>query len=215
MPELKGLLSHEPPTDEPTVESLQREIHGLKKQRDELRRVVRRVTKELQAATRLDPLTATLDRANFVTQMKTALTASRRDQHPVSILVVDIDGLGEINARHDDDVGNLVLQMVAARIASVSRSQDLVGRIDGGRFAIVLVKTAPDSAVVAARRIQAALNAAPVVTAVGEELEVTVSVGVAGVASVDSPKAVESLVRRALSNLEDAKTEGPAGLVWS
>lgn len=208
-------ISPHKPKPQPTAEDYKREILQLRKERDELLRVVRRVTRELRAATQLDPLTATLDREHFVAQLKRTVAMARQLQQPVSVLIVDVDGLGGINDTYGDEAGNMVLKTVAARIHSVSRADDLVGRIDGGRFAIALPSAPADAAVVAARRIQGALNVAPVTTPAADEVTVSVSVGVGSVAAIVSRGAAEDLVREALTNLVRAKADSPSGLVWS
>jgi diguanylate cyclase (GGDEF)-like protein len=132
---------------------------------DDLRAEVRRLKARLAEAETeadTDPLTGVNNRRAFIRELKRIAAFAQRNGAPVSLLYVDIDDLRAVNERFGHAVGDAALHQVAARIQSQLRETDIVGRMGGDEFAILL---APADAGVATARAEAlarAITAEPI-----------------------------------------------------
>ncbi len=143
-------------------------------------------TKELEALVEqlhdvaaTDYLTGLHSRGYFFDRLTAELDRALRHGRPVSVLIVDIDGLNDINGRRGRDAGDRVIRDIGIVIGDVVRSVDIACRTGGDEFAVILPETAPDGAYLVAERIRESVRGL-VVGGVGS---VTVSVGVAGAPS--------------------------------
>jgi diguanylate cyclase (GGDEF)-like protein len=105
------------------------------------------------------------------------VAAARRYPHPVSIVLVDIDGMGEINATHGTAVGDAVLRELALRMRVRVREADAIGRVAGDAFLAILPHTDEKGATAFAEAIRDRATQRPVSTGKGE-VSVLVSIGV-------------------------------------
>jgi diguanylate cyclase (GGDEF)-like protein len=151
-----------------------------------LRRRDMQRTKELEALVEqlhdvaaTDYLTGLHSRGYFFDRLTVELDRALRHSRPVSVLIVDIDGLNDINGRRGRDAGDRVIRDIGIVIGDVVRSVDIACRTGGDEFAVILPETAPDGAYLVAERIRESVRGL-VVGGVGS---VTVSVGVAGAPS--------------------------------
>jgi diguanylate cyclase (GGDEF)-like protein len=126
---------------------------------------------------------------------------------PTGVVLVDIDGLGNVNDGHGHGVGDEVLVEVAKRCCGVVRDYDAFGRFGGEEFLLVSPgATAANTTAVAARLLDA-IARSPVKTTAGE-LSVTAS---AGAASTDLGRTdLEALLTAVASALHRAKSDGRA-----
>jgi diguanylate cyclase (GGDEF)-like protein len=120
-----------------------------------------------------DSLTRLPNRFSFVDRLEALLTGT---DEPVAVLFVDIDNFKTINDTSGHHVGDLALYHAARTMAGVIRSRDVVGRIGGDEFAVIILGTAEDAGLVA-ERILTALQAPMSVG--GREVFVTASIGIA------------------------------------
>ena len=95
------------------------------------------------------------------------------------IVVVDVDGLKQVNDRHGHLCGSSLLAEVGEMIKEQVRSVDVPTRYGGDEFVLVLPQTSKDQAVHVARRLRLALNGAVFLRDKGLEVRVTASFGVA------------------------------------
>ncbi len=100
---------------------------------------IKQVESKLQYLSTHDPLTDLPNRILFFDRLSHALTLSRRSNHNLAILFLDLDGFKEINDTHGHHVGDLLLQIIATRIKQVfSRESDTIARFGGDEFVIML-----------------------------------------------------------------------------
>lgn len=85
-----------------------------------------------------DALTGLPNRRNVVETLSLALARAKRNAERIAILFVDLDGFKKINDTLGHSAGDAVLQEVASRLRSGVRSHDVVGRLSGDEFTIVL-----------------------------------------------------------------------------
>ena len=88
-----------------------------------------------------DPLTGVYNRRYFDETIETELQRSKRYDHPISFLMIDIDRFKEINDTFGHQMGDKVLQAVAELLSDQVRENDLVVRYGGDEFLIVLIET--------------------------------------------------------------------------
>jgi diguanylate cyclase (GGDEF)-like protein len=173
--------------------------HRVKTLQDQLR--VRNA--ELDAMSRTDALTGLPNRRHLQEHLvATASAAARHGQH-VGILMIDVDNFKTVNDTIGHGGGDIVLRVVASRISSACRTEDVAGRWGGEEFIVVAPLTDRDGVASLGERVRSLVAAEPVVVDGESALVVTVSVGAAsGLGDVDG------LVRDADAALYEAKVAG-------
>jgi len=109
---------------------------------DELRKEVGRLKTRLMEAEALadkDALTPLLNRRAFVRELGRVLAFIQRYGGPASLIYFDLDGFKAVNDRFGHAAGDMALGAVAQRLSDNVRETDIVGRIGGDEFAVILV----------------------------------------------------------------------------
>ncbi|HEV8053994.1 MAG TPA: diguanylate cyclase, partial [Candidatus Limnocylindrales bacterium] len=157
-----------------------------------------------------DPLTGLYNRRYFDETLQRMLAAHRRERlagwRPLSAIVFDLDRFGAFNKEHGHQVGDQVLVAFAKTLAARFRAGDLVARLGGEEFIVVLDDANLEKAVAAADEVRGLLAAHSIRAEGGTELRVTVSAGCAALDPSDATK--ESLLRTADVALFMAKRAG-------
>jgi diguanylate cyclase (GGDEF)-like protein/PAS domain S-box-containing protein len=132
---------------------------------------------ELQHRARYDQLTGCLNHASVMAELAERLPAAGPDQFTVA-LFIDLNDFKGINDRHGHAAGDHVLRHIADELQEIAHGDDLVGRLGGDEF-LVVMRTGTDRALLAriARRVTAALDHA--IAWEGEWIVPAASVGVA------------------------------------
>jgi diguanylate cyclase (GGDEF)-like protein len=165
------------PPDDPEKDRLGRELRAALGELTDARHTIALQRAELERASDTDALTGVGSRAAIMDRLREEVAGARRYPHPVSIVVVDVDGMGEINARHGTAIGDTVLRELALRMRVRVREADAIGRVAGDAFLAVLPHTDEKGATVFAEAIRDRATQRPVSTGRGE-VPVTVSIGV-------------------------------------
>lgn len=152
-----------------------------------------------------DPLTGVLNRRGLTARMAPWLAAAHSGS-PVqlSALAMDIDFFKRVNDTHGHDGGDEVLRQVGALLLRQFRSADLVARVGGEEFMIILRDTSLANSVVLAERLRLRLETTPIVWR-NVSIAVTVSIGVSTVGGSDD---ANQLLRNADLMLYRAKSQG-------
>ena len=108
-----------------------------------------------------DTLTGVLNRRALLDAMAQELARSQRYQHPFAVLMLDLDHFKAVNDRHGHQVGDLVLQQFARRVAATLRPNDVLGRFGGEEFLVMLPETDSASALATAERVLQAVRPPP------------------------------------------------------
>jgi diguanylate cyclase (GGDEF)-like protein len=153
-----------------------------------------------------DGLTGIFNRAWLNKKLPSLVSRAGRDQHPLSLFMLDVDHFKRFNDRYGHAAGDTVLKFVAEVLSTNVRPLDLTARYGGEEFCVILPYTHGPGARLAAERLLRVLAEATMPEEGGEELpNITVSIGVA---SVQDGEHWESLIKRADDALYLAKKNG-------
>lgn len=133
---------------------------------------------KLEQQAHLDYLTGLSNRRHFMEQGETELARAQRHGHLLSVFMLDIDHFKQFNDTYGHKAGDQVLQKLAEVMRATLRTVDILGRVGGEEFAVLLPETALAEAVEVAERLRQAVEQAPVVFEAGLPQHFTVSIGV-------------------------------------
>jgi len=177
-----------------------------KKTKEELIKEVeelRERVKELKNPT--DELTNLYNWVYFLNFAEREFERARRFKRPMSVILLDIDHLKQINSDLNKKSGDQILIEVSKRCKDNIRDLDFIGCYEAGKFILLFLETDKDDAKKASDRLLKFIAARPISTAKGE-ITVTVSIGVAD-RSEDTPD-ISSLLEKAEQALFFAKEQG-------
>ena len=178
------------------------EIHGVT--RDISDRRALRLELERQATT--DSLTGVANRRHFLRTAQKELSRCGRHNCPACLLMLDIDHFKKVNDTFGHATGDLAIQAVAATCVKELRSFDLIGRVGGEEFAILLAETDMKNAVNVAERLCRLVEKVNLVTQDNRPVRLTLSIGVAQHAQADQD--LSELMAQADQALYNAKNNG-------
>ncbi len=151
----------------------------------------------LEARADIDPLTDIFNRRGFERELKRALAYVKRYGTPAALVYIDLDGFKAVNDRHGHAGGDAVLKAVAMVLGRQVRASDLVARIGGDEFAVLLWNLAEADAQVKALALEQAIGRMTASHA-GAVLMVGASAGVAMLLPLDQPAEVLERADRAM-----------------
>jgi len=161
---------------------------------------------QLHEAARHDPLTGLPNRAGFAEAAALALAQAGRAGAPVAAAMLDLDRFKRINDAHGHAAGDAVLRGATAALTGALRPGDVLGRMGGEEFAVILPGLDATAALPVVERLRAAVEAAVPHPAGGGE-RVTLSAGVATLPGLDAP-GLEAALASADAALYAAKAAG-------
>ena len=167
---------------------------------------------EIQQMAITDELTGVYNRRGLYERGQYEIERSRRFNHPVSILFVDVDLFKNINDQFGHNIGDQVLQQIAGRIRENVRDLDIIGRYGGDEFLVLLVESDLEEAVRIANRLLENISEQPFITASGL-VTATLSIGIAELNDLDAD--LDSLIIRSDQLLYMAKENGRNRIVSS
>ena len=168
----------------------------------QLARRVRQQNRELAALSRTDGLTRLPNHTAWLEAVEREFARSKREEHPMAVLMLDLDHFKAINDKHGHPAGDEVLRGVGEVIKEALRLHDVPGRYGGEEFGVLLPGSDAPSAEAIAERIRKKIEWA----SFAGELKVTVSIGCAAILTSDLFAA--SLIARADRALYAAKAAG-------
>ncbi len=154
-----------------------------------------------------DPLTGLANRRAIFDSMDKLFSIAESAGQSLSLMIIDIDYFKQVNDRYGHQVGDAVLQQVAAVIQQRLRCNDIVGRIGGEEFLAVLPLTPIAGAVNVAEELRRTLESQPVIVD-GHEITVTISIGLYSTERLVSSHSPDSMIATADEALYRAKAKG-------
>jgi diguanylate cyclase (GGDEF)-like protein len=161
---------------------------------------------ELHRQAHLDFLTGLNNRRAFVEQGEVELARAARHGDPLSALVLDIDFFKKVNDTHGHAVGDRVLKELGAVCKDTVRRIDILGRLGGEEFAVLMPGTDGEAALGVAERLRQSIADRQLVLEPGVKVAITVSIGVATLDRGET--SLGALLRRADAALYTAKESG-------
>jgi diguanylate cyclase (GGDEF)-like protein len=139
---------------------------------------VRLMQAELSRVAHTDALTGLPNRREVRRRFQEEASRAARHGHSFAVVLFDVDHFKQVNDQHGHAVGDTVLQGIGNVLAAAKRNEDVLGRIGGEEFLVVLMQQTREGAAEAANRLREALRAAEL-AAGSEPLHMTLSGGVA------------------------------------
>ena len=177
-----------------TVISISEMINDVKKQNAQLLKI-----------SRIDALTGLFNRRYFLEVSTRELIRAKRYNHALSLLMIDVDHFKSINDTFGHHAGDQVLRSIGSICQKILRCNDIMGRIGGEEFSILLIEANITEAKLFAGRFLREISKNPVVTDMGK-IFFTVSIGVAK--DNEQILNVEDLMKKADIALYRAKGNG-------
>ena len=125
-----------------------------------------------------DSLTDIYNRRHILILAEHEFQRAQRYQHPLTMLILDLDDLKLINDANGHLAGDQALQMLAEKVKKQLREVDFIGRLGGDEFVILLTETDLNGGRMVAERIRQEVSATPI-HALHGPLTITISIGMA------------------------------------
>lgn len=169
---------------------------------------------ELQLLATTDSLTGIYNRRHFLDRAVHEISIASRYQRPIALVMLDIDYFKAVNDTYGHAVGDKVLKHLVAICKKVNRKTDVIGRLGGEEFGILLLETSAAPAQAVAERLRHEIEISPIKHE-GASIKITVSQGVCSVESTQQLLTVEQLLKVADNALYQAKNSGRNRVVVS
>lgn len=156
---------------------------------------------QLRKTSITDPLTGVYNRLHLDNTLKNLLNRATRSEHPLSVLLLDVDYFKRINDEHGHLVGDQVLAALAEVLQHITRDMDLVGRWGGEEFLVIC----PDADAAVAHKVAERLLHEVRNQSLASGVTVTVSIGIA---TSTASSTAESMLQAADQHMYEAKTAG-------
>ncbi len=167
---------------------------------------IRRLNGELERLAMTDELTGLANRRLFFIRGTEEINRARRYQTPLSLIMLDIDEFKKINDTYGHEAGDVILQCVAGTLREKIRGIDVVARVGGEEFCVLLPNTDVEAAAKLADRLMQSVGKKDCPIERDRRMNVTASVGVAAY-SVEMSD-LDSLLRDADAAMYQAKNQG-------
>jgi len=166
----------------------------------------KQLEEEFKRQARIDFLTGVSNRRYFMEQAEQEIQRTSRYDAPLSFFMLDIDLFKQVNDTYGHKSGDIVLKRMAAVCRETLREIDIIGRVGGEEFAILLPETDKAQAAEVAERLRAVLANQKVPLEAGVPIQFTVSIGVAS--RVSKQDNIDMLLNLADEALYQAKKYG-------
>ncbi|RBP28333.1 PAS domain S-box-containing protein/diguanylate cyclase (GGDEF)-like protein [Marinobacter pelagius] len=160
-----------------------------------------------------DPLTGLGNRRYLEAQADMEMARALRSGNPLSLIMIDLDHFKRINDTYGHDVGDQVLQAFSDTVRKQLREGDVLCRMGGEEFAVLLPETTSEQSTMVAERIREAIGSRPVGLGEIGKVEYSASFGVTLVDPKES--SLKPAIRRADSGLYEAKAAGRDRVITS
>lgn len=168
---------------------------------------------ELEARADVDPLLDILNRRGFERDLKRALSHVKRYGTQAALMFVDLDDFKGINDRYGHGAGDALLKAVARELIGHVRASDVVARIGGDEFGVLLWRVEERQAAAKARELEKLIERVSV-THGRNQISVAASIGVAPLVEGTSPDDVIAAADQSMYARKDERRGLPAPVPW-
>jgi diguanylate cyclase len=165
----------------------------------------------LRTAVLIDGMTQLANRSYFDDKLAEMIRLRQRYDEAFFLIILDVDNFKSINDTYGHPAGDLILKGVASGIKSALRDSDFLARFGGDEFALILIKSTPQSAELVAKKLCCTIRDSRFLFE-ETELRVTLSIGAAEATAFDT---TESLLDRADTALYHVKESGRNGVCFA
>ncbi len=158
-----------------------------------------------------DSLTGVYNRRYMDRRLVEEIARARRQGYRLSCMYIDIDHFKRVNDTVGHQGGDEVLREVCARIKAELRISDALGRFGGEEFVVLLIDADLENASIVADRICASVADLPMNLSTGEQVAVTVSIGVAALTDFERDHAIEGVAQELVASADAALYQAKAG----
>ena len=194
-------------------EELTRKLEQLLKEKEQLTSQLQLTNAKLFKMANTDPMTDLANRRAYLERLNRELERVASGMKPMSLLMVDIDHFKRVNDTHGHAAGDEVIKAVAQAMVRCCREVDLVGRLGGEEFSVLLRDADQVGAEFVAERIRHTVEGMSVPCPGGLALKVTVSIGGVTVPRRSQPTG-DSVLGIADAALYDSKESGRNRVTW-
>jgi len=164
------------------------------------------IMEQLNRLASIDDLTGVFNRRYFFELSSHELEKAKRYNHPISLLILDLDFFKQINDNYGHQAGDAVLKQVADICAASIRSIDILGRYGGEEFIILFPETTLEACRVISNRISRNIAETPILYE-GKYIKITASIGITGVDALTEVN-LDCFLKYADKALYRAKSDG-------
>jgi len=143
-------------------EQMTQQLQQLLAEKEQLTRQLQDANAKLKRLASTDSLTGVANRRRFTEALDECIANSKKTAAPISLIMMDIDHFKKINDTFGHATGDKVLKAVCQRMEANVRPQDVVGRLGGEEFAVLLPETDADIGQIVAERLRRALEISPI-----------------------------------------------------
>lgn len=168
---------------------------------------LKKIQVELKELSNRDPLTNLYNRRYLGDVSEELFLLSKRNRTELSVLMIDIDKFKNINDSYGHDTGDKVIISLSNNLTSHVRESDIISRLGGEEFAIILPNTDINNAKNKAEEIRIAIESLTINTDTDSQLNFTVSIGVSSL-NFDLDSNFETILKKSDEALYEAKESG-------
>lgn len=154
-----------------------------------------------------DFLTGIANRRHFMHELESEIRRSQRYEAPFSFAMVDIDHFKKINDKHGHHAGDLILQNFCLKCINALRTSDMVGRLGGEEFGILMPMTDLHEAARVIERLRSEIDHSVLIEN-GEKIHYTASFGLVSTSQLTEQQGLAHMMRMADAALYSAKQQG-------
>ncbi len=162
-----------------------------------------RKTRLLERRAYVDELTGIANRASILAALESRMMTKGGPNGFICALMIDLDGFKKVNDEHGHHVGDEALRLIAQKISQTVGSDDLVGRLGGDEFLVLLHQRDDDEVFRMAERIVGAIEQVMVIGTVTIELSAAI-----GIAAIRDQQSVTSVLQASDRAMYEAKSDG-------
>lgn len=185
-----------------SMSMLNNEMTSLSRELSKKNRELEAANRKITELMRTDPLTGLANRRYFQERYEEAFSLARRNDFPLSLILLDLDHFKQVNDTYGHDAGDRVLKTMGSILCELGRLEDLPARFGGEEFIVFLSHTDADGAMAFADRVRNTISHMDILE---NGYTVTASAGVARLETGDSK---EGLIKRTDDALYRAKNLG-------